>query len=379
MSYREIESIQQLQRQLEEHGGLERAALQGLDLRPHSALLSAVSGQGAVLLGCRLDRALHQRLERDGALVLPPLPGLPYRPFRPALYSAGELMQGYRRGDHASFRERSLDGKIYAHYSVSRHATTPVPIIEALAQRIHDHAIDDALYDLLHNNGDPLRVVAIMGGHRMQRSQPAFATVARLARALTRSGYFVATGGGPGAMEAANLGAYFAAHSAADLQQAVGLLSPVEHYHQEGYFDVAYEVLERFPGGATSLAIPTWFYGHEPANLFASQIAKYFANSIREDGLLAIARHGVIFAPGSAGTIQEIFMDATQNHYATFGQVSPMVFFDRDYWTVQKPVYPLLTGLAGDLPYAPLISINDDEHEILAFIEAHPPVDVSTE
>ena len=58
-------------------------------------------------------------------------------------------------------------------------------------------------------------------------------------------------------------------------------------------------------GGHTpgpSLAVPTWFYGHEPSNLFASHIAKYFSNSIREDTLLAVALYGIVFAPGSAGT-----------------------------------------------------------------------------
>ena len=76
--------------------------------------------------------------------------------------------------------------------------------------------------------------------------------------------------------------------------------------------------------------MPTWFYGHEPTNLFSVHVAKYFSNSIREDGLLAIAEHGIIFSPGSAGTTQEIFQDATQNHYATFGTISPMVFLSKE-------------------------------------------------
>ena len=51
----------------------------------------------------------------------------------------------------------------------------------------------------------------------------------------------------------------------------------------------ALAVRDRCPGGRQSLGVPTWFYGHEPTNLFATHVAKYFANSIREDGLLAIA------------------------------------------------------------------------------------------
>ena len=373
MAYTEIESLQQFHKHLQEHGKLARAAVQGLDLRSLTGLLCASAGEGAVFLGCRLEPAAQAHLERTGALVLPPLPKLPYRPFRPRLYTAAELMEGYVRGDHASFLGATLDGKIYAHYSVTRRSEAPVPILEALAQRIHDHAVDDALYDLLYNGGDPRRVVAIMGGHGMQRGEDAYLTVARAARALTLEGYFVASGGGPGAMEAANLGACFAAHQDGDLAWAVQTLAGVNHFCEEGYFDRAYEVLDRFPGGSDNLAIPTWFYGHEPANLFASHIAKYFANSIREDGLLAIARHGVIYAPGSAGTIQEIFMDATQNHYVTFGQVSPMVFFGEDYWTRQKPVYPLLRALAGQRPYARLITICDHQDQMVDFIKEHPP------
>jgi len=33
----------------------------------------------------------------------------------------------------------------------------------------------------------------------------------------------------------------------------------------------------------------------------ASHIAKYFSNSIGEDGMLAVATAGIVFAPGGAG------------------------------------------------------------------------------
>ena len=104
---------------------------------------------------------------------------------------------------------------------------------------------------------------------------------------------------------------------------------------------------ERFPlseeaaAKHPSLGIPTWLYGHEPPNAFATAIAKYFANSVREDGLLAIAKAGVIYSPGSAGTIQEIFQDACQNHYITQGVASPMVFLGSAYWTVEKTGVPI--------------------------------------
>ena len=61
------------------------------------------------------------------------------------------------------------------------------------------------------------------------------------------------------------------------------------------------------------LALPTWLYGHEPANLFAGQIGKYFSNAVREDTILRLSRGGIVFAPGWAGTVQEVFQAATKS------------------------------------------------------------------
>ena len=84
---------------------------------------------------------------------------------------------------------------------------------------------------------------------------------------------------------------------------------------------------------AGGLAIPTWLYGHEPANLFAGRIAKYFSNAIREDTILRLARGGIVFAPGRAGTVQEVFQAATKTYYGTDGASGAYVFLDRAYWT----------------------------------------------
>jgi hypothetical protein len=79
-----------------------------------------------------------------------------------------------------------------------------------------------------------------------------------------------------------------------------------------------------------SLALPTWYYGHEPSTLFATHIAKYFQNSIREDGLITLAAHGIVFASGKAGTQQEIFQDSVRNYYRSAADpFSPMVFFGK--------------------------------------------------
>lgn len=337
----------------------EPLAVQGLDLRGRTEVIVANDWPQAAFLGCSLDVVAESHVAASGATVFPPFDNLPYNPYRGSLYTPEEL------------RINDLDGAIYRHQERWR-KNPPPPILEALAQRIHDHAVDDALNGYLSQHE---KVVAIMGGHSLHRDDKTFRAVAIVARELCRSGHLVVTGGGPGAMEAGNLGAWFAPHPDEGLDVAIEMLSAEVNYSTTKYRELGVEVVERFPNGAQSLAIPTWFYGHEPTNDFATDVAKYFSNSIREDGLLAIATHGVVYTPGAAGTVQEVFMDATQNHYNVFGVVSPMVFVDTAYWADDRLAAPLLLRqLAGERPYADLIAVLDDPNDVVDFITSHPPI-----
>jgi hypothetical protein len=135
-------------------------------------------------------------------------------------------------------------------------------------------------------------------------------------------------------MEAANLGAYMTQYSDEQLKQAIAKLAEAPSYEDDPakYIDAAFQVTKKFPSkGNLSLAVPTWAYSNEPTGQFASHVAKYFANSIREDGLLAMGTYGVIFAPGSAGTLQEIFQDTAHNSYKTFHYRAAMVFLGRSF------------------------------------------------
>ena len=129
--------------------------------------------------------------------------------------------------------------------------------------------------------------------------------------------------------------------------------------------------MERFPQEKYhSLGIPTWLYGHEPSTPFATHIAKFFENSIREDNILTLAYGGIIYTPGRAGTLQEIFQDAVQNHYLSLGLSSPMIFMGKKFWTEEMPVYPLLESMAMTGKYHNLIlSITDDPEEIVEQLE----------
>ena len=155
-------------------------------------------------------------MESDARVLTIP-DDLPYDPFREALYTRDELMQGWQAGDPAS----SLDGRIQHHVLTHGYRAPPAP--EALAQRLHDHAVDVALSRLLAE--ESRRVVGIMGSAAAPRTDAWFERVAELARRLARAGYLVVSGGGPGMMEAANLGAFLAPHADDALDHALSVLA----------------------------------------------------------------------------------------------------------------------------------------------------------
>jgi predicted Rossmann-fold nucleotide-binding protein len=382
----EVESAEELQRRIDAKEELRELVLQGVDLARVRGL-ERVDLEGVICLGCHFAGPEQQQLvRRRGAAVFPRFERLPYQPFRGSLYSVEELMAGYDEGGYTA----TTDFKIYAHAHKERRHPGGIAIREALAQRVHDHAIDDALAELIRDR-EPRGVVGVMGGHGTPRSDPFYRKVVHACWLLTRKRYLVVTGGGPGVMEAGNLGAWLAGHpDQGVIDEVVALLAVADTMsggHPEGtpgyleairtYIRVAREVVERFgkdrPPGV-SLAVPTWFYGHEPSNLFSTAVAKYFDNSIREEGLLAIAKAGVIYAPGAAGTMQEIFQDLCQNHYGTYGARSPMVLlgsrrYAKEHELIMQFVYSRKkTDLYGDL-----IALLDEPEQVVAFIESHPP------
>jgi predicted Rossmann-fold nucleotide-binding protein len=347
---------------------LANCTIQAIDFKPLQIPWEDFHIENTVFLGCGLSLEEEILLRKQGAYIYRAPENLPYNPFRKDMYHWKELMEGYPAA--------SVDLNIYEHFSKSKFNPS---INEALWQRIHDHSIDDALRNLLEfdeNGMTKKRCVGFMGGHSKGRDSDPFLRAALSARLLGKAGYFVVSGGGPGIMEATNLGAYFANYNEEDLIQAIKWLSKAPHYTDAGYHEQALKVLEHYPDGADNLAIPTWFYGHEPSNLFASHIAKYFSNSIREDTLLAVSLYGIVCAEGSAGTTQEIFMDATQNHYGTFNYYSPMVFLGRHRYEIETLIFPLLKQLAWGRDYYDLLFITDEPHEVLSFLEGHPPVRV---
>lgn len=357
-AYIEIESREELLPLLVEGITLRHYAFQAIRFDERAC---ACRYEDCLFIGCRIPDAMRERLG-EGCYEFPAM-SLPFELFPPKLYSADTLYAGYDPTDERTF-ETCYDTRVYRHYIAEGKSATCIR--ETLARFLHDHSISDALHDLL-GEYDPRRVVAIMGGHALLRTDAGYAQIARISKHLTEAGLLMLSGGGPGAMEATHLGAWFAGRSDEELHAAIEELSAAPSFRDAGWLSSAFRVRRRYPQlkAYRSVGIPTWFYGHEPATPFATHIAKYFENSIREDGLLALAKGGVIYTPGSAGTMQEIFQDGAQNHYETFGFASPMVFLGEEYWTQTMPVYPMLRVLSDAGRYRNLLlSLTDDERQV---------------
>ncbi|MFH1284088.1 MAG: hypothetical protein ABIH78_00670 [Candidatus Peregrinibacteria bacterium] len=363
---KEIQSVEEL---LKKGDTLLNLTIQNLDLKKTSIDWAKIKLANTTFLGCDMPVETELLLREKGAVIYPKIVGLPYNPYRKDLYTWQELMDGYDPDN-----DKSLDLKIYNHFKSFQNLED---INEALSERIHDHAIDDAVNELVGLGEDGMtkrKCVGVMGGHSILRTDPFYEKVAVIAKTLTEDGYYIMSGGGPGIMEAANLGAYLAGKKDTELSEAIEILKEAPSYKDKDFVLKSQKIMEMYPQGAENLAIPTWFYGHEPSNLFATKIAKYFSNSIREDILLAVALHGIIYAPGSAGTLQEIFADAAQNHYMSFGYVSPMIFFGKKFWSEESPVFELLQKVSEGYKYHDMLAISDDPDEIVKFIKEHPPV-----
>lgn len=304
--------------------------IQDVDLSGRSAALRRCDVAGGLFLGCTFVSADEVSVRARGGIVFPEIPRAPIDTYRGRLYEPRELY------DTRPY-ENTFDARTYA-WSKQRRTRNLT-----LAQALHDHSLDGALADWVHGR----RLVGIMGGHRMLRGATDYAATAQLTHRLGTT-YTVATGGGPGAMEAGNLGAYLSHLPQTALTDALSTLSmqPTFRPDIDAWVRSAFEVLERYPSGSESLGVPTWHYGHEPTNPFATRTAKFFMNSQREALLLQICTQGIVFLPGAAGTVQELFQDACENYYGASGTIAPMVLVDRQHWTESLPAWPLLQSLA---------------------------------
>lgn len=208
--------------------------------------------KGASFLGCRLPVGLSEEtLRSKGATVLENPSGIPFRAYRAFLYSQEELQR--------------IDEATYSFY-LSQNS-----ILDNMYMSNHDFSIQDALLDYAEGKC----FVSVMGGHAVQRGDQSYADCLELGAKLARNGFIVTTGGGPGAMEAANCGAYLFKRDEAAFARALDILRrPSDVTPQYKDVATAQAVIDELgPLNCTipSLGIPTWKYGHEPSNRFCGE------------------------------------------------------------------------------------------------------------
>ena len=294
---------------------------------------------------------------------MPVIPETPVDVYRSRLYTAEDL---YDDPVYA----RSLDARAYAWLQ------QPLDADDELAITLHDHAIDAALEAWVRARRDEgTRIVGMMGGHALRRGEEGYATAARLAQHLANR-HVVATGGGPGAMEAANLGAFLAGAPKTVLDDALAALATVPSFRPSirSWAQVALDVRKQVDGKPGRVA-------GDPDLALRARTAQRLRRGDRE---VLPQRHP---RGGAAGglrrrdrlparcrrTVQEVFQDACENYYADASAVAPMVLVGRSYWTEELPVWPLLQALARGRAMEGHVHLVDTDEEVLDVIAAGAP------
>jgi predicted Rossmann-fold nucleotide-binding protein len=379
-------------------GGLEPATFQGVDLSPYDAAFSTGSVARCVFLGCTIGNALADLVHQTRAGLVSELGLLPpsLQSFRTGIYTVADLYKGMAAD--GSDWENTPDHEGFVWFNEKKNTPRVLDLAHTVAARLHDTVQERASRAFLHDR----KVIAIMGGHDFKR-EPTKEDVAAgkadvywecvsIAKQLTETGFLILTGGGPGLMEAGNLGALLAGSSDQDVAETRSLLKN-HPFDSKEWRATGMVARERILGAwhaqpdstRFSLGIPTWFYGHEPPNLFASHHSKMFYNSLREDGLVTLANSGIIYFEGSGGTVQEIFQDAAQNYYVGEGQSpTPMVFYNPGgYWDrccrdisrptdspmdKRKPLLPLVRQLAAEKKFTSSVFVTQNPGEAVGFL-----------
>ena len=299
----------------------------------------------------------------DIAPIVEYLKSVPFDVSRTQLYSAQELYGDFTPGEPGQL-DNCLDTQVYRHYLSKGKQTNDIK--ESMARTLHDHGVYVALGEFFRSH-NYLKCIGIMGGHAMLRTDAKFRQIVFLTKQLTEQGFCMLSGGGPGAMEATHLGAWMAGRNENEVEDTLRILSASPSFRDQSWLSTAFEVINKYPQTRyESLGIPTWLYGHEPSTPFATHIAKFFENSIRENHILTLPFGGIIYTPGSAGTMHEIFRDAEQNHYLSYGFSSPMIFLGTKFWTEEIPAYTLLLKLSERGKYKNLsLTLTDAPEEII--------------
>jgi len=172
--------------------------------------------------------------------------------------------------------------------------------------------------------------VAVFGSARSTPDDPSYHAARETARLLAESGFAIITGGGPGIMEAANLGA------------------------QEG--------------GALSIGCNIELPFEQGTNPYVERAINFRYFFVRKMMFVKYST-GFVFFPGGFGTLDELFEALTLIQTGKIRHF-PVVLFGRDYW---HGLYDwLLSSVAAGGKVAPrdldLFKITDDPREVRATV-----------
>jgi uncharacterized protein (TIGR00730 family) len=175
----------------------------------------------------------------------------------------------------------------------------------------------------------PSPAVSIFGSARVREEHPAYSAARETARLFARAGFSVITGGGPGAMEAANRGA------------------------QEG--------------GGMSVGFNIELPHEQGVNPYCD-IALTFRHFYARKVMFVKPAEGFVIFPGGFGTLDELFEALTLIQTGKIADF-PVVLFDRAYWA------GLVDWVEGRLLVDGMISADDEE---LLFVTDEPAEAVAT-
>ncbi|MGY1634306.1 TIGR00730 family Rossman fold protein [Geodermatophilus sp. SYSU D01186] len=175
------------------------------------------------------------------------------------------------------------------------------------------------------------RAVSVFGSARTPRDSPHYAAGVEIGAALSRAGYAVITGGGPGAMEAANRGA----SESGGLSVGLGIELPFEQELNE-WVDVGIAF-------------------------------RYFF--VRKTMFVKYAQAFVIL-PGGFGTLDELFEALTLVQTRKVTRF-PVVLYGSEYWSglvdwIRSTMVPAATIRESDLD---LFTVTDDVDEVVRVIQ----------
>ncbi len=134
--------------------------------------------------------------------------------------------------------------------------------------------------------------VTIFGGARLRRSDPYYAATLEIAKKLAQAGFGIITGGGPGAMEAANRGARL--------------------------------------GGGTSVGLNIRLPHEQKPNPY-QDIALHFDYFFARKVMFVKYACAFVATPGGFGTLDELFECLTLKQTGKMKNF-PVVLFGSDYW-----------------------------------------------